>query len=461
MKNLLFQIRRLNAKIATFFLRDNIILTSASGLGFCSALAVTNKVSNAIVMAIGVFFVAMLSCFAVWPLKPFLKTIGRHHRITVYMVVVSALVTIFSLFAQLLVPQIALDIKAYIGLIITNCIILGLVDAFGSSHVSFLGFQGEIFKKVLGYSFALICISVLREALGFGTILGNAVMPEWWPLATLAVTPIGGFFGLAIWRMILRPISINRKFVCQETASSSKESENAFDWINKKTAFIFLGGIILILSALFGLHFGGVNVPYEIMFGALFLDGIVLSKLLGMCPLLSQSKSMGSAWKMGAAVVFVVTCATSLNWFLYNNFLVQANQYIRNYMPFFKFEELFDLMMYIFVIATFVQIIEKIIGKISKELKESMGIFLPLITVNCVVLGSSLFRIPVSATLLEAVMYGFGDGLHWALVCVLLSIISTQGLRIPIKSWDRDTIVILALGIIASIWTIFGQLVIG
>ena len=177
MKNILFQIRRINSKIATFFLRDNIILTSASGLGFCSALAVTNKVSNAIVMAIGVFFVAMLSCFAVWPLKPFLKTIGRHHRITVYMVVVSALVTIFSLFAQLLVPQIALDIKAYIGLIITNCIIMGRLEAFALGNKPWPSILDAI-GNAAGYGWILIAVAVVREAFGSGSIMGWKFIPD-------------------------------------------------------------------------------------------------------------------------------------------------------------------------------------------------------------------------------------------------------------------------------------------
>lgn len=471
MKSVFFSLRRRNAKFWNFFLRDNTIFTSEAGLGFCSALAVTNKLDNSIVMCVGVLLVTIISCAAVGALKSFLKlcgfkepmkSLGDHHRITVYMIVIAASVTTFSLFAQAYVPQIALDIKAYIGLIITNCIVLGLVDPFDKSNQNLWSYRKPILKKSLGYAFALICISIFRELLGFGTLLNFPVMPEWWPLATIMVTPVGGFFAVAVWRMGIRPIALNRGVLCCGTpVSFTVEPENAFDSIATKRAALLGGGILIIIGALAGLGWKGtINVPYHIAFSTVFLNGIVLSNLLGMCPLVNQSRGLSSAWKMGVAVVFVTACATPLNWLLYNYVLIKASSLVTGFVPsFFRFETLFDLMLFIVTIAIFVQVLEKIIAKIAPEVKNSMGIFLPLITVNCVVLGSSLFRVSVSSNLLEALMAGLGDGLHWAMVCVLLAVIRNQALnRVNIRIWDKDTLVILMLGIIASLWTIFAQM---
>lgn len=471
MKDLFLLIRWHNAKFWNFFLRDNTIFTSEAGLGFCSALAVTNKLDNSIVMCVGVLLVTIISCAAVWILKSFLKlcgfekpmeSLGDHHRITVYMIVIAASVTAFSLFAQAYVPHIALDIKAYIGLIITNCIVLGLVDPFDKSNQNLWSYRGPILKKSIGYAFALISISILRELLGFGTLLNLPIMPEWWPLATIMVTPVGGFFAVAVWRMSVRPIALNRGVLCCGTpVSSVTEPENAFDSITIKRAALLGSGILIIIGVLTGLEFSGtIDIPYHIAFSTLFLNGIVLSNLLGICPLVNQSRGLSSAWKMGVAVVFVTACATPLNWLLYKYVLIKANALVVGFVPpFFRFETLFDLMVFIVTVAIFVQVLEKIIAKIAPEVKNSMGIFLPLITVNCVVLGSSLFRVPVSSNLLEALMAGLGDGLHWAMVCVLLAIVRNQAInRVKIRIWDKDTLVILMLGIIASIWTIFTQI---
>ncbi len=156
-------------QISKYFLRDNYIMTAAAGLGFCSALAVTNKMENSLTMGVGVVFVACGSFFLVYPFKKLIVASGTHHKITLLMIIISVFVAIINLIAQAIVPRIAFNITAYIDLITTNCIVLAVV-AEGLTY-ELWDAQKKILKACLGYTVALVFLALMREPLGFGTLL--------------------------------------------------------------------------------------------------------------------------------------------------------------------------------------------------------------------------------------------------------------------------------------------------
>jgi len=118
-----------------------------------------------------------------------------------------------------------------------------------------------------------------------------------------------------------------------------------------------------------------------VLFASVFTNNILLTNYLGMCSFLSVSKEVKTSTGLGMAVVFVMTFTSALNWIVYKYILVPLDMvYLR-------------FIIFIIVIAAFVQIVEMIIGRVSEELYTSLRIFLPLITVNCAFLGASLFMI--------------------------------------------------------------------
>jgi Na+-transporting NADH:ubiquinone oxidoreductase subunit D len=166
-------------------------------LGICSALAVTNKVENAIAMGLGVTFVIMGSSLVI--------SLIRNHippgvRMVTYMVVISTFVISVQSFLQAFFPIIAKALGAYVGLIITNCIVMGRQEAFAVKNpVKYSIIDG--FASGMGYTFVLICVALVREFLAFGTILNYQIASaSWQNWVVMAMAP-GGFFvlGLFIW----------------------------------------------------------------------------------------------------------------------------------------------------------------------------------------------------------------------------------------------------------------------
>ncbi len=168
-----------------------------AALGLCSALAITNTVANAIAMGLGVTFVIMISSATV---SMFRKYIPSKLRIVTYMVIISTFTIFVQKFLQAYFPDIYNSLGAYVGLIITNCIVMGRAEAFAVKNpVRYSLLDG--FASGMGYMFVLIVVALIREPLAFGTILGFQVMPETFTTwASMAIAP-GGFFilGLIIW----------------------------------------------------------------------------------------------------------------------------------------------------------------------------------------------------------------------------------------------------------------------
>ena len=461
-------------KISKFFLRDNYIVSAAAGLGFCSALAVTNKMENSLTMGVGVVFVTCVSFCLVYPFKKLIIASGSHHKITLLMIIISIFVTIFSLIVQATIPRIALNIKAYIDLITTNCIVLAVI-AEGLTF-GFWDAQKKILKACLGYSIALIFLALMREPLGFGTLLNFRILPESFPVVVLMITPVGGFFALALWRFMLRPLFVKTGVVYQENVLQEKEEEADIETPAKKkrSAFkisrtliiIIVLGVILVASLVTNIKaVTSLNSQFQILIpiflSALFFDGIVLSKLLGICPLLNKSRQVDAAWKMGVAVVIVVTLSTSLNWLVYNKVLIGASNYLSSISPVpIRLEKIFYLTVFIVTIATFVQILGVLLRRFAMDTYQQMGQFLELITVNCIVLASSTFTIPAGLSFMATTVTAFGFGLHWLMVCVWLALLRRHRLFVPFNTWDEDSVAILLLGIMAAIFTGIGAIAI-
>ena len=169
-------------------------------LGICSSLAITNTVANAIAMGLGVTFVVMLSSATVSLLRSFIPS---KVRMVTYMVIISTYTIAVQMFLQAYFPDIYSALGAYVGLIITNCIVMGRAEAFAVKNpVRYTLVDG--LASGMGYMFVLILVSIIREPLAFGTLLGYQVMPEGFtPWVTMAIAP-GGFFILGVFIWILR-----------------------------------------------------------------------------------------------------------------------------------------------------------------------------------------------------------------------------------------------------------------
>ncbi len=169
-------------------------------LGICSALAVTNRVENAIAMGIGVTFVIMASSSLVSLLR---NIIPSKVRMVAYMVIISVFTISVQMFLQGFFPTIAASLGAYTGLIITNCIVMGRAEAFAIKNpVRYSLVDG--LANGLGYTLVLILVASVREILASGTFLGMDILgPGWTDWVVMAIAP-GGFFVLAMFAWLIR-----------------------------------------------------------------------------------------------------------------------------------------------------------------------------------------------------------------------------------------------------------------
>lgn len=165
-------------------------------LGICSALAVTNLLKNTLLMCGGLVFTAALSSLTVSLLRNY---IPKQVRMMVQVLIIAAYVIIVDIFIRAQFPEIHKTIGPYVGLIITNCIIMGRAEAFASKNPAWPSMLDGI-GAGLGYSLVLVTIAVFREALGFGTLLGIPLPARdiWWYQWTIMVMPPGAFFMLAL-----------------------------------------------------------------------------------------------------------------------------------------------------------------------------------------------------------------------------------------------------------------------
>jgi Na+-transporting NADH:ubiquinone oxidoreductase subunit E len=149
-----------------------------------------------------------------------------------------------------------------------------------------------------------------------------------------------------------------------------------------------------------------------VFISAVFTQNILLSYFLGLCPFLGVSREVKAALGLGLAVIFVLTFTCALNWVVYHFVLEKLG------LEFFRF------ILFIIIIAAFVQFVEMVIERYSPPLYQKLGVFLPLITVNCAILGGSLFMVIRDYSFIVTVGYGLGSGVGW-----FLAIIAMAGIR--------------------------------
>lgn len=162
---------------------------------------------------------------------------------------------------------------------------------------------------------------------------------------------------------------------------------------------------------------------------AVFVENMALAFFLGMCTFIAVSKKIKTAFGLGVAVVVVLTITTPVNNLIYN-YLLREGALSWAGLPEVDLSFL-GLLCYIGVIAAMVQILEMALDKYVPVLYNALGVFLPLITVNCAILGASLFMVERDYTLGESVVFGFGAGVGWALAIVVLA-----GIREKLKYSD-------------------------
>jgi Na+-transporting NADH:ubiquinone oxidoreductase subunit D len=176
-------------------------------LGICSTLAVTNLVLNTIVMCVALIFTLSLSAATVSILRKFTP---RNIRMMVETLIIAFYVIIVDIILKAYWPEMSGNLGPYVGLIITNCIVMGRCEAYGISNPPVSAFLDGFFNA-LGYSFVLLIIATSRELLGMGTLLGYP-MPyfsgPYWDKWIIMVMPPGAFFMLAIVTWIFRSIQL-------------------------------------------------------------------------------------------------------------------------------------------------------------------------------------------------------------------------------------------------------------
>jgi Na+-transporting NADH:ubiquinone oxidoreductase subunit E len=146
--------------------------------------------------------------------------------------------------------------------------------------------------------------------------------------------------------------------------------------------------------------------PLTLFFASIFTNNILLTNFLGLCPFLAISSQKKPAFGLGLAVIFVMTCTAAINMVVYKYVLLPLNL------------EHFRFIIFIIIIAAFVQLVEMTIERFFPALYYILGIFLPLITVNCAILGASLFAIIREYTLTQSFAYGAGSGIGWMMAIV-------------------------------------------
>ena len=185
--------------------RENPVFVTL--LGMCPTLAVTNSAINAISMGLATVFVLLCSNVLVSMLR---KAIPKQVRIAAYIVVIASFVTVVDYAIQAISLQVYEALGAFIQLIVVNCIILGRAEAYASRQTVLNTVVNSIGTGI-GFTLALLCLGVVREVLGAGTLFGVRVLPDQFQPWVLMLLPAGGFFVLAGWLLLIDWMNIRKE----------------------------------------------------------------------------------------------------------------------------------------------------------------------------------------------------------------------------------------------------------
>lgn len=188
--------------------------------------------------------------------------------------------------------------------------------------------------------------------------------------------------------------------------------------------------------------------PLVILMASIFTNNMILSNFLGMCSFIAVSNEIKTSIGLGQAVTFVLGATSIINYIIYKYLLVPYNlQYLR-------------YIVFIITIAAFVQLVEMVVERYAPTLYYSLGIFLPLITVNCAILGVSLFMIIRSYSLIQSFFFGIGSGLGWTLAIVAMAGIKQKIKNSPIpKGLQGPGITLIITGLMALAFIGFSGIV--
>lgn len=171
-----------------------------------------------------------------------------------------------------------------------------------------------------------------------------------------------------------------------------------------------------------------------LLIGAVLVNNVVLVKILGLCPFMGVSKKLGTAYGMGAATTFVLTLGTGASYVIDQYLLVPFGlEYLR-------------IISFIVTIAAIVQLTETVIAKTSPALHQVLGIYLPLITTNCAVLGVPLLGIANHFNFIESLLFGFGSSVGFSLVLILFASIRERIEGAEVPTYFRGVAIALVTG---------------
>lgn len=171
-------------------------------LGICSALAVTNLVKNTMVMCLGLIFTLIMSCLTVSLMR---NVIPRRVRMIIQVLIIAAYVIFIKIVLDAFLPEISNELGPYVGLIITNCIVMGRTEGYAMANKPFDAVLDGLGAGI-GYSLVLLPIAMIREPLGLGTFFGVQVIPSDWTKWNMMVIAPSGFFALATYIWIVRAL---------------------------------------------------------------------------------------------------------------------------------------------------------------------------------------------------------------------------------------------------------------
>ena len=369
-------------------------------LGMCPTLAVTTSAINGAGMGLSTTAVLMFSNMIISALR---NVIPDRVRIPGYIVVIASLVTIVQFLLQGYVPAVNDALGLYIPLIVVNCIILGRAESFAAKNGPINSFFDGL-GMGLGFTVALTILGAFRELLGAGQIFGMQVMPSAYEPITIFILAPGAFFVLACLVAI------------QNKVKSKKP---------KKAGEVQSGGCGDCA------HCGNSACGSRS-----FFDTTV------------DSKKVETAAGMGAAVLFVITIASAVTNLIYTFLLVPTDLTYLN------------TIVFILVIAALVQFVEMVLKKSMPALYESLGVFLPLITTNCAVLGTALTNVQNDYSFIASVVNGIGISLGFLIAIVILAGIreKMEYNNIP-ESFKGMPITLLTAGLMAIAFFGFSGLI--
>lgn len=186
----------------TMLVRENPVAVQI--LGICSALAVTNLVKNTFVMCLGLIFTTAMSAVTVSLLR---NLIPRRVRMMIQVLIIAAYVIMIKIILDAYLPDISSELGPYVGLIITNCLVMGRTEGFAIGNKPLDSLLDGLGAGI-GYSMVLLPIALIREPMGLGTLWGYQIVPSDWTRWNMMVIAPSGFFGLAIFIWISRAFNL-------------------------------------------------------------------------------------------------------------------------------------------------------------------------------------------------------------------------------------------------------------